>query len=131
HMSLTLIGEGEAEYKGQRLASAEALRQAGLQAVKLAAKEGLALTNGTAVMCALGALEAYHARLLSRVADIAGCLSLEALHGTSLAFDERIHQLRHYRRHLNCAAYLRELLKESDFTRHPDPHNVQDAYTLR
>jgi histidine ammonia-lyase len=82
-------------------------------------------------MCALGALESYRARLLSRVADVAGCLSLEALHGTTLAFDDRIHQLRPYPRQLNCASYLRALLVDSDFTRHNDPTNVQDAYTLR
>jgi histidine ammonia-lyase len=131
HMSLVLIGEGEAEYRGQRLPGVEALHQAGLQPVTLAAKEGLALTNGTAVMCALGALESYRARRLSRVADMAGCLSLEALHGTVLAFDDRIHQLRPYPRQLNCANYLRALLADSDFTRHHDPTNVQDAYTLR
>jgi histidine ammonia-lyase len=82
-------------------------------------------------MCALGALESYRARALSRVADVAGCLSLEALHGTPLAFDDRIHQLRPYPRQLNCAAYLRVLLIDSDFTRHHDSTNVQDAYTLR
>jgi histidine ammonia-lyase len=131
HMSLVLIGEGEADYRGQRLPGVEAMRRANLQPVLLAAKEGLALTNGTAVMCALGALESYRARLLSRVADIAGCLSLEALHGTPLAFDDRIHQLRPYPRQLNCANYLRALLVDSDFTRHHDPTNVQDAYTLR
>lgn len=131
HMSLPLIGEGEAEFRGERLPGAEAMRRAQLQTVTLAAKEGLALTNGTAVMCALGALESYRARLLSRVADIAGCLSLEALHGTTLAFDDRIHQLRPYPRQLNCANYLRALLVDSDFTRHHDPTNVQDAYTLR
>ncbi len=131
HMSLPLIGEGEAEFRGERLPGAEAMRRTQLQTVTLAAKEGLALTNGTAVMCALGALESYRARLLSRVADIAGCLSLEALHGTTLAFDDRIHQLRPYPRQLNCASYLRTLLVDSDFTRHHDPTNVQDAYTLR
>jgi histidine ammonia-lyase len=82
-------------------------------------------------MCALGTLEAQRARLLSRVADIAGCLSLEALHGTPLAFDARIHALRPFPRQQNCAAYLRALLAGSDFTRHADPTNVQDAYTLR
>ena len=131
HMSLPLIGEGEALYQGQRLSGAEAFRRAGLQPLVLAAKEGLALTNGTTVMCALGAMESYRARLLSRVSDIAGCLSLEALHGTALAFDERIHNLRPHPRQLNCAAYLRELLAGSHFTRHHDPANVQDAYTLR
>ncbi len=131
HMSLVLIGEGEAQYQGQRVSGAEALARAGLSPVTLAAKEGLALTNGTAVMTALGALESYRARRLSRVADIAGCLSLEALHGTVLAFDQRIQQLRPYPRQLNCAKYLRALLEDSDYIRHPDPSNVQDAYTLR
>jgi len=131
HMSLVLVGEGEAEYRGQQLAGAVALQQAGLEPVTLAAKEGLALTNSTAVMCALGALESFRARLLSRVADVAAGLSLEALHGTTLAFDDRIQKLRPYPRQLNCAAYLRALLANSDFTRHHDPANVQDAYTLR
>jgi len=131
HMSLVLLGFGEAEYQGQVLSGKEALMQARLQPVTLAAKEGLALVNGTAVMCALGALETYHAKLLSRTADIAGCLSLEALHGTPLAFDERIHHLRPFPQQVNCAAYLRELLVGSDFTRHHDPTNIQDAYSLR
>jgi len=131
HMSLVLLGLGEAEYQGQILSGAEALDRVGLQPITLAAKEGLALANGTAVMCALGTLETYHAKLLSRTADIAGCLSLEALHGTPLAFDERIHQLRPFPRQINCAAYLRELLVGSEFTRHHDPTNVQDAYSLR
>ena len=131
HMSLVMLGLGEAEYQGEILDGAEALRRAQLTPFTPVAKEGLALTNGTAVMCAVGALETHRARLLSRTSDIAGCLSLEALHGTSLAFDDRIHQLRLYPRQLNCANYLRELLKGSDFTRHHDPTNVQDAYTLR
>ncbi len=131
HMALPIIGLGEAEFGGAVLPGGEALRRAGLEPITLAAKEGLALTNGTAVMCALGALAVTDARRLSRVSDVAGCLSLEALHGTALAFDERIHQLRPFPRQLNCAAYLRKLLRDSDFTRHHDPHNVQDAYTLR
>ncbi|MFQ5612070.1 MAG: histidine ammonia-lyase [Anaerolineae bacterium] len=131
HMSLVLLGEGEAEYRGEILPGAEALRRAGLAPVTLAAKEGLALTNGTTVMCALGALAAEQARMLSRAADIAGCLSLEALHGTTLAFDDRIHAARPHPRQVNCARYLRRLLAGSEFTRQPDYTNVQDAYTLR
>lgn len=131
HIALVMIGMGEAEVDGSILPGAEALAAKGLKPVTLAAKEGLALTNSTAVMTALGTLESWRARSLSRVADIAGCLSLEALHGTPLAFDERIHALRPFPRQLNCATYLRELLKESEFTRHSDPTNVQDAYTLR
>jgi histidine ammonia-lyase len=131
HMALVLIGLGEAEVDGQPLSGAAALAAKGLTPATLAAKEGLALTNGTAVMAALGSLEAWRARALSRVADIAGCLSLEALHGTPLAFDARIHALRPFPRQINCAAYLRALLADSEFTRHADPTNVQDAYTLR
>jgi histidine ammonia-lyase len=131
HMALVLISEGEAEYKGQILPSAEALRRAGLSPTPLAAKEGLALTNGTAVMCALGALAVHRAEQMSCIADAAGCLSLEALHGTALAFDERIHAVRPHPRQIDCARHLRQLLEGSDFTRHHDPYNVQDAYTLR
>lgn len=131
HMSLPLIGMGEAEYCGERLPGAVALERAGLRPTVLAAKEGLALTNGTAVMCALGALATLRAERLSQTADVAGCLSLEALHGTDLAFDARIHRLRPFPRQQACAAYLRALLAESQFTRGDDPNNVQDAYTLR
>ena len=131
HMALAMIGLGEAEVQGSILPGFDALTVAGLQPVQLVAKEGLALTNGTSVMAALGTLEAWRARKLSRAADIAGCLSLEALHGTDLAFDARIHALRPFPRQIHCANYLRELLADSEFTRHYDPHNVQDAYTLR
>jgi histidine ammonia-lyase len=131
HMSLPIIGLGEAIYEGERLTGAEALRRAGLQPRTLAAKEGLALTNGTTVMCALGVLSTVWAERLSQTADIAGCLSLEALNGTTLAFDERIHRLRPFPRQMDCAAYLRALLAGSQFTRGQDPTNVQDAYTLR
>jgi len=131
HMALPLIGEGEAYFHGELLDGGEAMRRAGLTPITLAAKEGLALTNGTSVMNALGVLEAWRADQLSRCADAAGCLSLEALHGTDLAFDARIHALRPFPRQVACAAYLRQLLHGSQFTRHHDPHNVQDAYTLR
>lgn len=131
HMALVMIGEGEAEYQGEILSGRDALHRAGLAPVTLAAKEGLALTNGTSVMCALGALAVDRAERLSRTADVAGCLSLEALHGTTLAFDERIHALRPHPRQIECAANLRQLLEGSQFTREHDPTNVQDAYTLR
>ena len=131
HMSLPLIGEGTAEYRGEILPGREALQRAGLEPITLAAKEGLALTNGTAVMCALGVLETVRAERISRIADIAGCLSLEALHGTPLAFDERIHALRPFPRQIECAAGLRDILQGSGFVRGADSANVQDAYTLR
>lgn len=131
HMSLVLIGEGEAEYQGEILDGAEAMQRAGIHPVVLAAKEGLALTNGTSIMAAVGTLETLKAEKLSKTADIAGCMSLEALNGTQAAFDARIHDLRPFPRQIECAAYLRQLLEGSQFTRGHDPTNVQDAYTLR
>jgi histidine ammonia-lyase len=131
HMSLPLIGVGEVAYQGRVQDAKAALAAAGLQALTLAAKEGLALTNGTAVMCALGVLETLRAESLSDAADVAGCLSLEALHGTAAAFDARVHQLRPFPRQIECAAYLRALLAGSGYVRSGDSDNVQDAYTLR
>jgi histidine ammonia-lyase len=131
HMGLVLIGEGEVHANGGAQAAREALARAGLPPVTLAAKEGLALTNGTSVMCALGALNVSRALHAGQLADIAGALSLEALHGTTFAFDERIQRLRPHPQQANCAAYLRGLLEGSAFTRGYDPTDVQDAYTLR
>ena len=131
HMALPIIGEGLAEYQGEIISGTEAFKRARLASIKLAAKEGLALTNGTSVMTALGVLQTLRAERYSQTADIAGCLSLEALNGTDLAFDERIHNLRPYPRQIECARYLRSLLKDSEFTREHASLNVQDAYTLR
>lgn len=131
HMSLPLIGMGTVERNGELLSAKEALTRARLAPLTLAAKEGLALTNGTAVMCALGILETARAERISRTADVAGCLSLEALHGTTAAFDARIHDLRPFPRQQQCAKALRTLLEGSEFVCGNDPAHVQDAYTLR
>lgn len=131
HMALPLIGEGEVFYEGKKRSAKNALKKADLQPIKLAAKEGLALTNGTTIMTAVGLLETHKAKIFADIADVAGCLSLEALHGTTLAFDKRIHILRPHPRQMECAKNLREILEGSEFTRGFDPTNVQDAYTLR
>ncbi len=86
----------------------------------LAAKEGLALTNGTTVMTAVGLLEVEKAKYLADVADISGCLSLEGLNGTTLAFDARIHALRPHPRQIQCAENLRNILGGSEFVREFD-----------
>ncbi|MCE7963716.1 MAG: histidine ammonia-lyase, partial [Acidobacteria bacterium ACB1] len=92
---------------------------------------GLALTNGTTIMTAVGLLETAKAQNLADLADISGCLTLEAVNGTTAAFDERIHRLRPHPRQVECAAALRDILSGSELTRGFDPVNVQDAYTLR
>lgn len=131
HAALPLIGEGAAELNGDFLPALQALEKAGLKPLTLAAKEGLALTNGTAVMCALGVLASHKAQNLKDIADLAACLSLEALNGTTAAFDARLHALRPHPRQQKCAENLRAILAESNFVRDFDSANVQDAYTLR
>jgi len=132
HMSLVLIGLGEAIFQGQRLPGAEAMQRAGIVPVELSAKEGLALVNGTALIGALGALSTYAAENASHVADIAGALSLEALEGSAEPFDPRLHAVRPHPRQVDCAAYMRRLLEGSEFLRSAgDPLRVQDAYSLR
>jgi len=132
HFACVLLGEGEAEYQGHVMPGAAALQAAGLKPIKLAAKEGLALTNGTTVMTALGLLETWKSKKLADIADLCGCLSLEALHGTMSAFDPRIHALRPHPRQIDCAANLRDILEGSEFVRsEKESTNVQDAYTLR
>lgn len=131
HMALPLIGLGEVVYQGERMPAADAFQRDGLAPVELAAKEGLALTNGTTLMAALGALVVHQAEYLTETADLAGCLSLEALHGTPRAFDPRIHAVRPHPRQIDCANRIRQLIEGSTFTRPDDPLNVQDAYTLR
>ena len=96
HLALVLIGEGEAMVGGRRVSGRTALAHAGLKPVRLDAKEGLSLVNGTQAMLALGLLALRRATILVDTADVAGALSLEALKGTPVAFDSRIHRLRPY-----------------------------------
>jgi histidine ammonia-lyase len=133
HLSLALVGEGEAFFEGERLTSGEALRRAGLAPVTLEAKEGLALLNGTQAMHAVGGLALFRAKRLSRVADVAGSMSLEALKGTPAAFDARIHEARPHPGQRACAEHLLWLLRDSEIRAshlENDPR-VQDAYSLR
>jgi histidine ammonia-lyase len=131
HIALVIIGLGEAEFQGERLMGAEALQRAGLSPVMLEAKEGLALTNGTALMAALGCLAVTEAENVALCADVAGALSTEALFGTLWALDERLHAARPHPRQIDSAASMRRLLSGSTFVRPPDHPDVQDAYTLR
>lgn len=131
HLALVVVGEGEARVSGQLMSGGEALATAGLQPIELEAKEGLALLNGTAQMVGMGALLVRRSINLVLTADIAACLSLEALHGTDRAYDARVHALRPHPRQINCADFLRRVLAGSRFLRTDDPNNVQDPYTLR
>ena len=133
HLALAAIGEGEVFFKGERLAAATALERAHIAPLQLEVKEGLALLNGTQAMGAVGALALHRAERLTQLADVAGAMTLEALKGTPVAFDERIHAARPHAGQLAVAAHLRELLQESEIRQSHlvgDPR-VQDAYSLR
>src|SRR6266568_1079357 len=133
HLALSLIGEGEAFFQGERMESREALRRAGLKPAELQAKEGLALLNGTQAMHAVGGLALLRAKRLSRVADVAGAMSLEALKGTPAAFDLRVQDARPHPGQGAVAKHLMSILEGSDIRRsHPkDDPRIQDAYSLR
>ena len=132
HLALGMIGEGEAEYRGEVLPSAEALRRAGIAPLELQAKEGLTLLNGTQHMTAVGGLAVLDAEATCRVADLAGALSLEALKGTVRAFDERVIAARPHPGQVAVGAFLRELLAGSEIAEsHKDCGKVQDPYSLR
>ncbi|HEY6230423.1 MAG TPA: histidine ammonia-lyase [Pyrinomonadaceae bacterium] len=133
HLALAAIGEGEAFYEGERLPGRVALERAGIRPLQLEVKEGLALLNGTQAMGAVGALALHRAERVTRLADVAGAMSLEALKGTPVAFDERIHAARPHAGQIAVAAHLRSLLEGSEIRQshlRNDPR-VQDAYSLR
>jgi len=131
HMVLPMIGLGLAEYRGEILPGGEAMKKAGIEPVKLAAKEGLALINGTLVMTSIGALCVYDAVELSKNADIIASLTCEAQSSITRAFDARVHQLRGHAGQIACAENLRKLLKDSELSLDTIPGKVQDAYSIR
>jgi histidine ammonia-lyase len=133
HLALSVIGEGEVFFEGQRIATAEALRRAKLKPVELEAKEGLALLNGTQAMHAVGGLALLRAQRLARVADVSGAMSLEALKGTPAAFDHRLQGARPHPGQIAVAEHLLSLMEDSEIRQShlTDDPRVQDAYSLR
>jgi histidine ammonia-lyase len=132
HLAAVLIGEGEADYRGERLPGGVALRRAGLEPLALAAKEGLAFLNGTqaSTAMALAALLATEDIFLGAI--LAGALSTDAYKGSDTPFDPRIHALRGHRGQIDVAAALRELLQSSEVrASHRDCERVQDPYSFR
>jgi histidine ammonia-lyase len=135
HLALVVIGEGEAVYRGQRMQGRDALNAVGIQPLTLEAKEGLALLNGTQAMTAVGGLALLDAERLTDATDVTGAMSLEALKGTPVAFDHKIHAVRPHPGQIKSASRLRELIEGSEIRESHRDHRVdprvQDAYALR
>ena len=132
HLALLLIGEGEAVFRGERLSGAEAMRRAKIAPIRLEAKEGLSLVNGTQASLALGLLSLDKADRLAEIADLSGAMSLEALKGTPTPFEEKIQALRPHPGQIRVAENIRRLLLRSEIR---DSHiacsRVQDPYSIR
>lgn len=138
HVALTLVGEGEVTVdrnlaeRTRPVSAAAALRRAGLAPLVLEAKEGISLVNGTQAMLSLGLLAVAQAEILADTADVAGALSLDALRGSPVAFDERLQLARPHPGQIETARNLLRLNEGSTIREsHRDCAKVQDAYSLR
>ncbi|SHJ17146.1 histidine ammonia-lyase [Roseomonas rosea] len=133
HLSMVLIGEGEASLGGRVVLGAEALAHVGLGPLPLGPKEGLALLNGTQVSTAIALVALFEARDLFTTALVAGAMSTEGVRGSDTPFDPRIHALRGQPGQIRAAAALRALMAGSairESHRENDPR-VQDPYSIR
>jgi histidine ammonia-lyase len=132
HLALPLIGEGEAWIEGEQFGGAEALRRVGLEPLRLHAKEGLSLINGTQFMAAFGALGVVRARRLALAADVGCALSIEALQGSRQSFRPEVQALRPLRGQASSAENVLRLVDGSAVMEsHRWCDRVQDAYSLR
>ncbi len=133
HLCLPLIGEGEVFFQGTRIPAAQALQQAGLEAIRLSAKEGLALINGTQVSTALAIHALLGTERLFEAAVIAGAVTLDAARGSDGPFDARIHAVRGQPGQIDCAAAYRGLTAGSEIRKShlEGDDRVQDPYCLR
>ena len=132
HVALLLIGEGQCEFKGQAMKAGDALLAASLKPVTLGPKEGLALINGTQLMTGIAGLALLEAETLARTADVVAAMTVDALLGTDVAFDPRIHAARPHAGQAASARNLRRLLAGSALREsHRNCGRVQDAYSLR
>jgi len=134
HLALPLIGEGDLLVDGNRRPAADAMLQAGIEPITLAAKEGLSLLNGTEGMLSFGIISLHRARRLVAAADLACALSIGALMGSARPFRADIHALRPHPGQVKSAATIAGLIEGSSIeaSHHDDfVHAVQDAYSLR
>ncbi|WP_019119795.1 histidine ammonia-lyase [Brevibacillus massiliensis] len=131
HLVLVMLGKGAAVHKGKRLPGADAMRAAGLSPIRLEAKEGLALINGTQAMTALLSLALYDARIAVESAEVIAAMTVEALRGIPKAFDPQLQSVRSHPGQQTTASRLLSHLEGSTRTSGQGELRVQDAYSLR
>jgi histidine ammonia-lyase len=132
HLSLCLIGEGEARHDGRTLAGAEVCKAAGFDPLNLEAKEGLALINGTQLSLALALEGLFRAETLLDAAIVIGSLTVDGIAGSYTPFDTRIHEASRSRHQVEVARRFRLLLTDSEIRRdHENCDRVQDPYAVR
>lgn len=131
HIVLVMLGEGEAEYQGTRMSGKEAMDKAGIPTIELAAKEGLALINGTQIMTGIACNVLWDALELMKTADIAAAMTTEAQLGIKKAFDHKIQDVRGHKGQKDCASNLLQILENSKLAFDLNPEKVQDAYAIR
>jgi len=132
HIGLVVVGEGQAEVAGEILSGKDALARVGLKPLRLEAKEGISIINGTAVSAGVGALVVHDGLALLKDAQVAASMAFEALRGSPVPYDDRLVALKRQPGAREVAANLRRLLRGSEIIpSHKGPHRVQDPYTLR
>lgn len=133
HMAAVMLGEGRATWQGREMAGAEALAAAGLQPVVLAAKEGLALINGTQVSTAFALAGLFDALRMARNALVISALSTDAIMGSTAPLLEEIHRLRGHPGQIEAARVIRELMAGSGIreSHRTGDTRVQDPYCIR
>ncbi len=132
HMSMVLIGRGEATYQGKRMAGAAALQAAALHPIELLAKEGISLINGTPVMTSLACIALVRGMHLQKAGAVTGALSAEALRSSDSAFDREIQELRPHPGQVEVAAFFRSMMEGSEIREsHLECGKVQDSYSIR
>ena len=132
HLAGVLIGEGEARIGQEAMSGGEALRQVGLEPMRLAPKEGLALLNGTQVSTALALAAAFRIENVLAAALVAGAMSTDAIKGSDVPFDSRIHEVRGHPGQIAVAGVLRDLMRDSEIrASHLKCDRVQDPYSVR
>jgi histidine ammonia-lyase len=132
HMAGALLGFGEVRVRGSLVPASAALREAGIEPVRLAPKEGLALLNGTQVSTALALAAVFRTENILSAALMAGAMSSDAIKGSDTPFDRRVQSVRGHGGQIAVAAVLRDLMQDSEIrASHEDCERVQDPYSIR